>query len=221
MLNIYPGSGNFFFRIGVPYSEQVSINGFCMQTNFFSNIKRKSKFQIFPIFIFRVMVIFVLKIVNFRLIFTIIQEIKFGKLFFHSFQHIAHVSWKWDQYWGGGVYMSLVGTEHIWYYCEQAPTSYCNTAAVKKIAEHARQSLLSHPLSETPNLNGYIVKEVQYKLLDCHCYRCYTWVWRLKRSRDVHQPSVPVSNWYQGAFSATVFINKYSSFVAAFIHTRW
>ena len=36
-----------------------------------------------------------------RLIFTITQ-----KIVFHSFQHIAHLSWKWDQNWGGeGVHI--------------------------------------------------------------------------------------------------------------------
>ena len=32
-------------------------------------------------------------------------------VFFHSFQHIAHHSWKWDLNWGGAVCLSLVGTE--------------------------------------------------------------------------------------------------------------
>ena len=55
-------------------------------------IERIIKFQIFPILIFRVMVIFVLKIVNFRLTFMITRKLKIAKLFFHSFQHIAHLS---------------------------------------------------------------------------------------------------------------------------------
>ena len=38
----------------------------------------------FPIFIFRVIVIFVLKTVNFSWIFTITRKIKIGKLIFHS-----------------------------------------------------------------------------------------------------------------------------------------
>ena len=67
-------------------------------------IERKIKFQIFPIFIFRIMVIFrhfFLKIVNFRWIFTMTRNIKIAKLFFNLFQHIAHLSWKWDENWGG------------------------------------------------------------------------------------------------------------------------
>ena len=64
-------------------------------------IERKLKFQIFPIFIFRVMVIFIPKTVNFRWIFMITRKIKIGKLIFHSIQYIAHLPWKWDQNWGG------------------------------------------------------------------------------------------------------------------------
>ena len=51
-------------------------------------IERKIKFQIFPILIFWVMVIFVLRIVNFRWIFTITQKIKFVKQFFHWWSYL-------------------------------------------------------------------------------------------------------------------------------------
>ena len=74
-------------------------------------IERKIKFRIFPIFIFRVMVIFVIRIVNFRLIFSmnLTRKIKIGKLFFQSFQHIAHLSWKWDQNRGGQTACRYLG----------------------------------------------------------------------------------------------------------------
>jgi len=39
---------------------------------------------------------------HFRWIFTITRKIKIGKLIFHSLQHIAHLSWKWNQNWGWG-----------------------------------------------------------------------------------------------------------------------
>ena len=54
--------------------------------------RKKIKFQIFPIFSFWVIVIFVLKIVNFRWLFTITRTKKIGKtgkLIFHWIQHIA------------------------------------------------------------------------------------------------------------------------------------
>ena len=56
----------------------------------------------FPIFIFRAMIIFLPKTVNFRWIFTITRKIKkIGKLIFHSIQHIMHLSLKWKQNWRG------------------------------------------------------------------------------------------------------------------------
>ena len=63
-------------------------------------IKRKIKFQIFPIFIFRVMVIFgyfCSKKCPFSKNFYDTPKIKIEKLIFYSFQHITHLSWKWDQ----------------------------------------------------------------------------------------------------------------------------
>ena len=51
---------------------------------------------------------FVLKIVNFRWSFTITQKINSGKFIFHSFQHIAYLSWQCDQNEGGvSAYPSL------------------------------------------------------------------------------------------------------------------
>ena len=49
------------------------------------------KKKTFEIYIFRVMVIFVFKTVNFQWNFTITRKIKIGKLF----QHIPHLAWKW------------------------------------------------------------------------------------------------------------------------------
>ena len=46
--------------------------------------------------------------------FTITRKIKIRKMFiifFHYIQHITHPSWNWDQNWGGGVCLSLVGRE--------------------------------------------------------------------------------------------------------------
>ena len=73
--------------------------------------KEKSYFRFFTSFIFRFVVIFVLKTVNFRWIFAMTRKIKFEKLIFLSIQHIAHLSWKWEQKWGG------LGSLHIltWY----------------------------------------------------------------------------------------------------------
>ena len=65
-------------------------------------IEWKNNIPIFAIFSLWDMVIFVLKTIIFWWIFTITRKIKIGKLFFHSFQHIAHLSWNWDQKWGGG-----------------------------------------------------------------------------------------------------------------------
>ena len=55
---------------------------------------------------------FTQNMVNFRWIFTIIRKIKSGKIWntiFLSFQHILHLSWKSNQFWGGGVCISIVG----------------------------------------------------------------------------------------------------------------
>ena len=78
-------------------------------------IERKIKFQIF---IFLFMVIFrhfCSKNCQFSMNFhdnLRNRNRKNRKLFFHSFQHIAHLSWKWNQNWGwGGVYISFVGTQ--------------------------------------------------------------------------------------------------------------
>ena len=54
------------------------------------------------------MVIFVLKMVYFRWIFTITRKIKIWKMNFHSFQHIAHLSCQDGHFWGG-VCISLLG----------------------------------------------------------------------------------------------------------------
>ena len=49
------------------------------------------------------------------------RKIKIRKLIFHSIQHIAHLSWKWDQNWGGGGGSAcpFLGLGHIVqsYYC--------------------------------------------------------------------------------------------------------
>ena len=80
-------------------------------------IESKIIFQIFPIFIFRIMVIFVLKMVNFRLLFSITRKIKNRKIWnmiLLSFQHIVHFSYKFGHFWGGGgICISLVG-KHPW-----------------------------------------------------------------------------------------------------------
>ena len=70
--------------------------------------RKKNHIYDFFVFIFRVMVIFVQKTVNFRSIFTITEKLK--KLIFHSIQHIAHLSWKLEQNWGGGVSIFLLWT---------------------------------------------------------------------------------------------------------------
>ena len=65
----------------------------------------KINFQIFAIISFWDMVIFVLKVSNFRWIFTITRKIKIGKILdmiFQSIQHISHLLCK-DGYFKGGV----------------------------------------------------------------------------------------------------------------------
>ena len=130
------------------------------------------------------MVIFVLKIVNFRLIFTIIQEIKFGKLFFHSFQHIAHVFFlKVGSKLWGGVCMSLVGTEHIWNYFEQDPTSYCQDGScqIKNCRTCATMSIinirclkLQRGWIQSPWLAtvAYFVSQLNTKMLEAAAETC-------------------------------------------------
>ena len=49
----------------------------------------------------RVMVIFVLKMVNIRWIFTITLKIKIGSMIFHSFHQTVHLSCKDGHFWGG------------------------------------------------------------------------------------------------------------------------
>ena len=68
-----------------------------------------SDFYLFELCSF--LIICVLKTVNYRWIFTITLKIKIGKIgksIFHSYQHIAHLSWKWDQNWGVGVCIYFV-----------------------------------------------------------------------------------------------------------------
>ena len=74
-------------------------------------IERKIKVQII---IFRVMVIFVLRSPQFSMNFCDNSRKKIGKFVFHSIQYIAHLSWKWEQNWGGGDCISLVGTGPTW-----------------------------------------------------------------------------------------------------------
>ena len=79
-------------------------------------IKRKFIFQIFPIFIFRLM-IFVQKMVNFRWIFTITRKIKIRKMIFLSIQHIPHLSWNFHHFWRrgeGSAYPSLGHGRLLW-----------------------------------------------------------------------------------------------------------
>ena len=61
-------------------------------------IEWKNNFQIF---IFQVMVIFVLKTAPI----FITRKIKIWKWFFHSIQHIAHLSLKWEKNWGEGLHI--------------------------------------------------------------------------------------------------------------------
>ena len=87
----------------------------------------------FKIFIFRVMVIFVLKSANFRWIFAITLKTKIGKLFFYSIQHIAHLSWKFDHIWeggGGGACVSLIGNSPFFSAHELSKT-YANKKSSK------------------------------------------------------------------------------------------
>ena len=73
----------YIFRIGGPCSERHISQKYLHQNIFF--------FKSGQIYIF-----------------TIIRNIKIGKLIFHSIQHIAHISWKWDQNWGevgGSAYL--------------------------------------------------------------------------------------------------------------------
>ena len=70
-------------------------------------IERKTKFQIFPIFIFWVMVIFVTSSdhhPNFQLNFTITQKIKIREFFLLCFptQHTPHLSYTFHHFWGVG-----------------------------------------------------------------------------------------------------------------------
>ena len=58
------------------------------------------------------------------------------------------------------VYVSLVGTEHIWYYFEQAPTSFVNTAAVKKLP-NMRGNQYGHTRCRKLQICAAIVKEVE------------------------------------------------------------
>ena len=51
---------------------------------------------------------------NFRWIFTITRKIKIRKLIFHSIQHIAHLSLKWEG--GVRVCIYLVGKKPNWCY---------------------------------------------------------------------------------------------------------
>ena len=72
----------------------------------------KINFRIFAILSFWDIIIFVLKVGNFRLIFSITQKIKIAKIWniiFHSFQHIAHLSCKYGHFWRG-VCISFLGT---------------------------------------------------------------------------------------------------------------
>ena len=73
----------------------------------------------FPLLLFRVMVIFVLKTVNFRRIFTITRKIKIEKLIFYSIQHIAqmrilHENGSKTERWRRGVCRSLLRTGPTW-----------------------------------------------------------------------------------------------------------
>ena len=74
-----------FFKNGQIYMndlESAELNG---KSNF-----RFFRFLFFELWFF--LVIFVLKMSIFDEFFTITRKIKMGKLFFHSFQHIAHLS---------------------------------------------------------------------------------------------------------------------------------
>ena len=79
--------------------------------------KEKSNFRFFWFLFFKLWSFSYSNHHNFRWIFTITRKIKIEKIvqyIFHTIQHIAHLSWKWDQNWGRGargVCISLVGTE--------------------------------------------------------------------------------------------------------------
>ena len=66
--------------------------------------KEKSYFRFFW-FLFSSYGLFWLNHPNFRYIFSITRKIKIWKFIFHSIHHIVHLSWKWDQNWGGGLHI--------------------------------------------------------------------------------------------------------------------
>ena len=76
---------------------------FFLKRSRIGRIESKTKFMIF---IFRVMVIFALKITKiFNQFSPIARKIKIGEFFHyfsHAIQHTPHHSWKPDQNWGGG-----------------------------------------------------------------------------------------------------------------------
>ena len=68
------------------------------------NVLNQKKNHIFPIFIFWArygyfIEILVIKMANLWWIFTITRKIKIGKLIFPSFQHIPHLSCKFEYFW--------------------------------------------------------------------------------------------------------------------------
>ena len=74
----------------------------------------KINFQIYAIFSFWDIGIFVLKTVNFRWIFTTTRKIKIIKYIFHSIQHIAHLSLGWEQNLGGHLHILSWEISQFW-----------------------------------------------------------------------------------------------------------
>ena len=163
------------------------------------------------------MVIFVLKIVNFRLIFTIIQEIKFGKLFFHSFQHIAHVSWKWDQYWEGGLHVVSWDRAHLILFWASS-NIVLSTRLLSKKLPNMRDNLYCHIRCLKLQIWTAIVKEVEYNLLDWPLLPLKHLIMEAKAQQRRASTISTYEQLISKRFSATVIVHKYSSFVAAFTH---
>ena len=66
-----------------------------------AKLKEKSNFRFFLFLYFELWSFLYSNHSNFRWIFTITQKIKIEKLIFHSIQHIPHLSYKSDYFWGG------------------------------------------------------------------------------------------------------------------------
>ena len=74
----------------------------------FSWIENRTNFQIFQIFIFRVMVKIHRKLTILSTKMIISQKLKIWKLIFHSCQHISHLSCKFVQFWKKKCYSKFI-----------------------------------------------------------------------------------------------------------------